>query len=153
MQLPIEKNIANESQMRLFAAEIWDKIFSKTPSFTLFLHGGLGVGKTFLVREILKNAGICDLVPSPTYLFCQQFEKNNFRLAHFDFYRLENSKDFWARGFGEIAENPEISSAVEWSENLGVAEKSAFSGQIFHLRLQHGVGVGMRKIKLLAPEK
>jgi tRNA threonylcarbamoyladenosine biosynthesis protein TsaE len=52
------------------------------------LEGGLGAGKTFLVRAILRAAGAGDRVTSPTFVLAQEYETPKGLFVHADLYRL-----------------------------------------------------------------
>ena len=68
-----------------------------------------------------------------------------------DFYRFNNPKEFFARGFDEIAESQMI-KLVEWPEKLTPEIKKGFTGEKFVIKISHGIGVGMRKIRILTYE-
>ena len=57
------------------------------------LTGGLGAGKTTLVRGMLQSVlGDID-VPSPTFTLVQTYELPEFEVWHCDMYRLEHPED------------------------------------------------------------
>jgi len=57
----------------------------KTPVF--LLEGPMGVGKTFLVKTVLKEFGINDVL-SPTFVLMRVYKNHNREFAHLDLYRL-----------------------------------------------------------------
>ena len=67
------------------------------------LTGGLGAGKTTLVRGMLR-AVLGDIeVPSPTFTLVQTYELPDYEIWHCDMYRLERPEDgirdpLWSRG-------------------------------------------------------
>lgn len=61
------------------------------------LCGELGAGKTFFVRNWLREQGITEDVPSPTFSLVQQYTLNDkSSVSHWDLYRLKKiPDDFW----------------------------------------------------------
>jgi len=145
MQKIFTRPIPNLEASRALAKKLYEEHLSTTDNFVLFLEGGLGAGKTFLVREILRHAGIKDEITSPTYALVNQYDD----FAHFDFYRLEDPNDFFARGFTDIAADSKMSAFVEWPDKISPEAKGHFSGTAYTLKIEFGIGVGMRKVTLL----
>ena len=131
-----------------FAQKLWNNYLSKEKNFSVFLEGGLGAGKTFLVREILFAAGIDTEVPSPTYTIVNEFNLSNNNFAHFDFYRLNDPNDFFSRGLSEIAEDDQINTFVEWADKISETAQRGFSGEKYLIRIDHGGSIGQRRIRV-----
>ena len=54
-------------------------------------EGEIGVGKTTLIKKILKNLKVKDLVKSPTFSIVNEYlTSDNKTIYHFDFFRLKN---------------------------------------------------------------
>lgn len=150
MKVILKKKCPSIDISNKVAQEFAKKFLTDCSNFSIFFEGGLGAGKSHMTREILKYLGISESIPSPTYTIMNTYtcpQKRSF--AHFDFYRLENSEDFFGRGLAEIAEDAEVSSFIEWSERLPAIGKDIFSGTHFVVKIDHGTGVGMRNIKIL----
>jgi tRNA threonylcarbamoyladenosine biosynthesis protein TsaE len=76
------------------------------------LVGDLGAGKTTFVRQILREFGYSDPVPSPTYPLLIEYEVNGHRIIHIDGFRLDGrSKDPW-----DTSEWKDAFVFVEWAE-------------------------------------
>ena len=58
-----------------------------TPPAFVALHGGLGAGKTALVRGMGQRLGV-DAVSSPTFTIVQVYEEGRMPFYHFDVYRI-----------------------------------------------------------------
>jgi len=54
----------------------------------VFIAGGLGAGKTTLVRGIARGLGVTGAVTSPTFTLAQRYRGGRADLAHLDLYRL-----------------------------------------------------------------
>lgn len=146
MKTLLNKNVPNIDQMEVCARDI-AAILDQEDCFSVFLEGGLGAGKTFLVRTILHELGVKEEIPSPTYTYVYEYEAVARRVAHFDFYRLESPQEFFEKGFSDISEDRQISSFCEWHDKISTEAQHSFTGAIFLIRIEFGVGVGMRKLK------
>ncbi len=149
MKTVLTQSLPNVESTKKFARELAEEILSQEQRFVVFLEGGLGVGKTLVVREVLRAFGVQDDVTSPTYTYVQEYTADGANFAHFDLYRLEKREDFLNKGFIEISSDPEISCFVEWPERLSSEAKASFSGKHFVLQLEHGINASGRKAKLL----
>jgi len=149
MQKILVRSIPNHEAMSKFATQLCEQYLVPAGTFTLCLEGGLGAGKTFLAKEILTQLGVQQEVTSPTYALVNEYSGESQTLAHWDFYRLEEANDFFARGFQDLAEQPETSHLIEWPERLNAEAKGCFGGKKFVVTIDFGLGVGMRKVKLL----
>ncbi|MDR2014002.1 MAG: tRNA (adenosine(37)-N6)-threonylcarbamoyltransferase complex ATPase subunit type 1 TsaE [Azoarcus sp.] len=83
------------------------------PGLNIWLEGGLGSGKTTLVRGILKALGHTGTVKSPTYTLIEPYVVSRMNLYHFDFYRLVNPEEFLDAGLDEYFSGDGI-CFVEW---------------------------------------
>jgi tRNA threonylcarbamoyladenosine biosynthesis protein TsaE len=149
MKTLLEKSIPHQQATISFSKEVCDTFLKAEKNFTMFFEGGLGAGKTFFIREILRQYGVKSEIPSPTYIFHSQYETTQQLFSHFDFYRLADPQEFFARGFAEIAEDQSICKLIEWPDKISKQTRDSFSGTHFTLRLEYGIGVGMRKMKIL----
>lgn len=80
-------------------------------------YGGLGAGKTTLVRGIAKGLGSIDWVSSPTFAIVNEYDGENNKIYHFDMYRIEEFDDLYSVGFFDYLESDAI-IIIEWSENI-----------------------------------
>jgi len=81
----------------------------------LTLHGDLGAGKTTLVRHLLRALGVQGRIKSPTYAVVEPHEATDMPVWHFDFYRLEDPREWEDAGFRDIFASPGLKLA-EWPE-------------------------------------
>jgi len=116
-----EKTVDSEKGTILFAKTIAPMI--KTGD-TILLYGALGSGKTFLIREIVKNLGMQDVVSSPSFSLINQYYGKDFIINHVDLYRIngENElanlglEDFWQKPYINLIEWPQIiAPIIDWA--------------------------------------
>lgn len=79
------------------------------------LHGDLGVGKTTLVRHLLRALGVTGRIKSPTYAVVEPYELTSLAIWHFDFYRFQDPREADDAGFRDIFASPGLKLA-EWPE-------------------------------------
>ncbi|NBT56179.1 MAG: tRNA (adenosine(37)-N6)-threonylcarbamoyltransferase complex ATPase subunit type 1 TsaE [Betaproteobacteria bacterium] len=79
------------------------------------LRGELGAGKTTLVRHLLRALGVQGRVKSPTYAVVEPYELAGLSIWHFDFYRLNDPREWEDAGFRDIFAGPGLKLA-EWPE-------------------------------------
>jgi tRNA threonylcarbamoyladenosine biosynthesis protein TsaE len=86
------------------------------PGSVVALRGGLGAGKTCLVKGIARGLGVKETVTSPTYTIISEY-RGSIPLYHIDAYRLEGDDDFDGLGGRELLYGRGV-SVVEWSERI-----------------------------------
>ena len=80
------------------------------------LTGGLGAGKTTLVRGMLR-AVLGDIeVPSPTFTLVQTYELPDYEIWHCDMYRLERPEDGYELGLLDAFEDAVC--LIEWPDKI-----------------------------------
>lgn len=68
----------------------------------VLFYGEMGVGKTTLIKEIVKQLGVLDTVTSPTFSLVNEYHtKNDEKVYHFDFYRIDNEEEAMDMGIEE----------------------------------------------------
>ncbi|MBE2247416.1 MAG: tRNA (adenosine(37)-N6)-threonylcarbamoyltransferase complex ATPase subunit type 1 TsaE [Candidatus Competibacteraceae bacterium] len=91
-------------------------ILQEMQRFPLVLvQGGMGVGKTTLIAQVLKEMGCKDAVSSPTYSIVAEYHTEAGRVYHMDWYRIEHSSELDEIGIDEYlhASSPCL---IEWPE-------------------------------------
>ena len=89
---------------------------------TITLAGDLGAGKTTLVRHLLRALGVRGRIKSPTYAVVEPYSVGQGDAAlsiwHFDFYRLDDPREWEDAGFRDIFTSPGLKLA-EWPAQAG----------------------------------
>ena len=82
---------------------------------TIELIGDVGAGKTTLTKGIALGLGIDEDVQSPSFTISRVYEaRDNLRLAHYDFYRLDDP-GIMADELSEVMGDPQAITIIEWA--------------------------------------
>ena len=114
----LKLKLKNESMTLLLGSAIGNTIKNiDLKNFEVHLNGNLGAGKTTLVRGILRSLNWTDVVTSPSYTLCEEYEIDGRLLLHVDLYRINSIEDVEVLNLDrEIAMQKII--FIEWPENL-----------------------------------
>lgn len=86
------------------------------PGDVVAISGELGAGKSLFCRGVLRALGVRDAaLPSPTFAIIQEYEGDRCRLAHMDWYRLDDLEEIEMLGVGDFFQPPWI-TLIEWPE-------------------------------------
>ncbi|MGO9445118.1 MAG: tRNA (adenosine(37)-N6)-threonylcarbamoyltransferase complex ATPase subunit type 1 TsaE [Thiobacillaceae bacterium] len=85
------------------------------PGMLVYLEGGLGAGKTTLVRGIVRALGYNGRVKSPTYTLVESYIFSQFTLQHYDLYRMIDPREWLDAGFRDDCNDATL-CLVEWPE-------------------------------------
>ena len=85
----------------------------------LFLIGEIGVGKTTLTRYLINNLqkqkGLSQTeVLSPTFNLLYEYEIRDFKIMHYDLYRIKETKEL--KHLGIFSEELDAVKIVEWPD-------------------------------------
>ena len=97
--------------------EIAGKVLSDITNKTLLFYGEMGVGKTTLIKELAKRLGVKDVLSSPTFSIVNEYELDNDKLYHFDFYRLEKEEEALDIGVEDYFDSGHW-NLIEWPEKI-----------------------------------
>lgn len=106
-------DVSSESQLQRVANKIIKWAERKEP---FLLWGGLGAGKTTLVKAVGKHLGVVSEISSPTFSIVNEYTlPDNARMLHFDLYRMKNKDELLEIGFNEYIESKDI-TFIEWPD-------------------------------------
>jgi tRNA threonylcarbamoyladenosine biosynthesis protein TsaE len=81
-------------------------------------YGGMGAGKTTLIKAICKALGVHSPMTSPTFSIVNEYNiESGGVIYHFDFYRLKNEEEAYDIGVEEYLDSGRI-CFVEWPERI-----------------------------------
>jgi len=81
----------------------------------VYLSGDLGVGKTTLVRGLLRALGHEGRVKSPSYGLIESYELGKLNVHHLDLYRLGDPEEIECLGIADLLDDNSL-LLIEWAE-------------------------------------
>ena len=81
----------------------------------VYLSGDLGVGKTTLVRGLLRAMGHSGSVKSPSYGLVESYDLAGLNVHHLDLYRLGDAEEIEYLGVADLMDGNSL-LLVEWAE-------------------------------------
>jgi tRNA threonylcarbamoyladenosine biosynthesis protein TsaE len=99
--------------------EVAQDIVGRLEEFNVWLiHGEMGAGKTTLIKEICKEAGVAEAMSSPTFSIVNEYQaRNSKKIFHFDFYRIKQEVEAVDIGTEEYFYSG-YPCFVEWPEKI-----------------------------------
>ncbi len=110
---------SNENETMAAGGELAKEILGiqSDRSIIIFLEGELGAGKTTFTKGILKGFDYQELVKSPTYNLVEIHETKNYKVFHFDLYRISKPIELEEIGIDEYLKESGSVSIFEWPKN------------------------------------
>jgi len=106
--MKIEFDILNIDKV---AETILDNVHSKIMLF----KGPMGVGKTTLIKALVRQLGSLDVVSSPTFALMNEYLTTDCKIYHYDFYRIKELEEALDLGFDEFIEE-DAWNMIEWPD-------------------------------------
>ncbi|HMM62061.1 MAG TPA: tRNA (adenosine(37)-N6)-threonylcarbamoyltransferase complex ATPase subunit type 1 TsaE [Candidatus Saccharibacteria bacterium] len=105
--------VHSEDEMKLFGERF---ATSLRGGDVVELIGDVGAGKTTLTRGIAKGLGVDEDVQSPSFTISRVYGlSDNRKLAHYDFYRL-NDAGIMLDELSETMADPDVITVIEWAD-------------------------------------
>ena len=129
----IYKFIAKElGDLKHISSEINTILSSHKESNVILFEGGMGAGKTTLIRALCDDRGVNDSVTSPTFAIVNEYEdRDQNAIYHFDFYRIESIREVYDLGYETYFESGSL-CLIEWPERIAsiLEEEDLTSGRL-----------------------
>ncbi|MHB1146470.1 MAG: tRNA (adenosine(37)-N6)-threonylcarbamoyltransferase complex ATPase subunit type 1 TsaE [Lutibacter sp.] len=94
------------------------EVIKSAKNKVLLFYGEMGVGKTTLIKEIVKQLGSFDTVSSPTFSLVNEYHTTSEeKIYHFDFYRINNENEAFDIGVEEYFYSDNW-CLVEWPDKV-----------------------------------
>ncbi len=87
----------------------------QTHGVRVWLHGGLGAGKTTWVRSFLGLCGITGRIKSPSFSVVESYEHGGLTFHHIDFYRQSEPTTWQSAGLRDVISDRAV-TLIEWPE-------------------------------------
>jgi len=102
-------------------------------------YGQLGSGKTTIIKNILRQCGVKDLVTSPTFGYVNSYYgKNSIKFNHFDLYRIGSLGEFIDFGFDEYLYADGNINLIEWPEVIeGIIVSDSFKLHVCKIQISY----------------
>ena len=94
-----------------------DQLIANVKTKTLLFYGDMGVGKTTLIKTLVKALGSQDEVSSPTFSIVNEYEINGDKVYHFDLYRIKDIEEAYNFGIEDYLDS-EHWKLIEWPEKI-----------------------------------
>lgn len=127
-----------------------------TPGCVLYLRGDLGAGKTTLARGLLRGLGHRGTVKSPTFTLVEPYQLEEWRLFHWDLYRLTDPEELEYLGLRDQLDGEAV-LLIEWPERgrgeLPAADLDvalSYSGEARNCRVEARSPTGQAMLARLA---
>ena len=92
--------------------------YSNKKSNIFTFEGEMGVGKTALIKIILKHLKVKDLVKSPTFSIVNEYlTSDNKIIYHFDFFRIKDKIEVINIGFEDYLDSSNF-CFIEWPTSI-----------------------------------
>lgn len=97
--------------------EVANSLITNLKTKTILVYGDMGVGKTTLIKSIVKLLGSEDDVSSPTFSIVNEYEANDILIYHFDLYRIKDLEELYNFGIEDYLFSDNW-SIIEWPEKV-----------------------------------
>ncbi|MCZ4318978.1 tRNA (adenosine(37)-N6)-threonylcarbamoyltransferase complex ATPase subunit type 1 TsaE [Aequorivita viscosa] len=97
--------------------EVATSLLDQSTSKIFLFYGEMGVGKTTLIKEMVKQLGVEDPSSSPSFSIVNEYESNAGLIYHFDFYRINNYTEAYDIGLEDYLYS-ENYVFIEWPDKI-----------------------------------
>ena len=111
-------DLSSEKETEELASTFLKKI---KPGCFIFLYGEIGVGKTTFIRYLINqfqklNKLEITEVTSPTFNLLNEYQINDFKINHYDLFRLKSTEEI--KNLDLFEDNKNTITLVEWPQMI-----------------------------------
>ena len=136
-------DLSSEKKTEELASEFFKKL---KPGNVVFLYGEMGVGKTTFIRYLINNfqknnkLEITE-VTSPTFNLLNEYRINQFKINHYDLYRLKKTEEINNLDLFEDIIN--TITLIEWPQIIEKKPKN-----LIELIFEYGIDHQTRSVQI-----
>ena len=109
-------DLSSENKTKELAIQILDRL---KVGDIIFLYGEIGVGKTTFVKYLInafqrKNNLKLSEVTSPTFNILNEYDINQFKINHYDLFRLKSVEE--VKNLNLFESNTNVITLIEWPQ-------------------------------------
>ena len=109
-------DLSSEKKTEEFASKFLKKI---KPGYSIFLYGEIGVGKTTFIRYLINkfqkiNKLEITEVTSPTFSLLNEYQINEFKINHYDLFRLKSVEE--TKNLNLFDDSKNTINLIEWPQ-------------------------------------
>ncbi len=109
-------DLSSEKKTEEFASKFLKKI---KPGYSIFLYGEIGVGKTTFIRYLINkfqkiNKLEITEVTSPTFNLLNEYQINEFKINHYDLFRLKSVEE--TKNLNLFDDSKNAINLIEWPQ-------------------------------------
>ena len=109
-------NLSSEKKTKELASKFLKKI---KPGCSVFLYGEIGVGKTTFIRYLINefqkiNKLEITEVTSPTFNLLNEYQINEFKINHYDLFRLKSVEE--TKNLNLFDDSKNTINLIEWPQ-------------------------------------
>ena len=136
-------NLSSEKKTEELAIKFLKKI---KPGNILFLYGEMGVGKTTFIRYLINgfqkqnNLKVTE-VTSPTFNILNEYKINQFKINHFDLFRLKSPEEI--KNLDLFDDTVNSISLIEWPQIIKKKPKD-----LIELNFEYGKDHETRSVQI-----
>lgn len=98
-------------------SNVAEQILTTSDSKIFLFYGDMGVGKTTLIKEIVKQLGVTEISGSPSFSIVNEYQGIDGVIYHFDFYRINNIVEAFDIGVEDYFYSDNY-IFIEWPEKI-----------------------------------
>ena len=97
--------------------QVANQLIANVKTKILLFYGDMGVGKTTLIKTIVKVLGSTDEVSSPTFSIVNEYKFDDKKIYHFDLYRIKDLEELYNFGIEDYL-NSDNWIFIEWPKKI-----------------------------------